>query len=63
MKKKHIWCGAIAFLLLFITFYTDTKIFTTDPLNMNCLPIDIEMSKVMHVLTKVGVFGVFFGLL
>ena len=62
MKKKHIWCGAIAFLLLLITFYTDTKIFTTDPLNMNCLPIDIEMSKVMHVLTKVGVFGVFFGL-
>lgn len=62
MKKKHIRCGAAAFLLLLITFYTDTKIFTTDPLNMNCLPIDTEMSNLMHVLTKVGVFLVFWGL-
>ena len=62
MKKKHIRCGAVAFLLLLITFYTDTKIFTTDPLNMNSLPIDTEMSNLMHVLTKVGVFFVFFGL-
>lgn len=62
MKKKHIWCGAAAFLLLLVTFYTDTKIFTTEPLNMNCLPVDTEMAKMMHVLTKIGVFLVFLGL-
>lgn len=62
MKKKHIWCGVTALLLLFITFYTDTRIFTTQPLNMNCLPVDVEAAKLMHVLTKAGVFWVFFGL-
>lgn len=62
MKKKHIWCGVTSLILLLVTFYTDTKIFTTEPLNMNCLPVDMEMAKVMHVLTKTGVFLVLFGL-
>ncbi|MBO6015009.1 MAG: hypothetical protein J6P60_00280, partial [Lachnospiraceae bacterium] len=44
-----------------ITFYTDTKIFTAEPLNMNCLPIDTGMTGLMHVLTKLLLLGVLFG--
>lgn len=56
MKKNHIICTAIAFILLLVTFYTDTKIFTSDPLNMNCLPVDTRMVPLMRFLTKAGVF-------
>lgn len=56
MKKKHMLCTAVAFILLLVTFYTDTKIFTNDPLNMNCLPIDTRMVVLMRFLTKTGVF-------
>lgn len=62
MKKKHFICMAAAFVLLLITFFTDTKIFTTDPLNMNCLPVDTGMAQVMRILTKAGVFLFFFGM-
>lgn len=50
--KKHIYIGVIALLIWAVTFYTDTKIFSSDGLNMNCLPIDLEMTGLMHVLTK-----------
>ncbi len=51
-NKKHIYIGIIALLIWAVTFYTDTKIFSSDGLNMNCLPIDTEMATLMHVLTK-----------
>lgn len=51
-NKKHIYIGFIALLIWAVTFYTDTKIFSADGLNMNCLPIDLEMVTFMHVLTK-----------
>ncbi len=51
-NKKHIYIGVIALLIWAVTFYTDTKIFSSDGLNMNCLPIDTEMVTLMHVLTK-----------
>ncbi|MBQ8527180.1 MAG: hypothetical protein IJ429_01785 [Lachnospiraceae bacterium] len=52
-NKKHIWISAAALLYWALTFFTDTKIFSSDGLNMNCLPIDLEMVGLMHVLTKV----------
>lgn len=51
-NKKHIYIGVIALLIWAVTFYTDTKIFSADGLNMNCLPIDTEMVTLMHMLTK-----------
>ena len=51
-NKKHVSIGFIALLIWCVTFYTDTKIFSSDGLNMNCLPIDLEMVTLMHVLTK-----------
>lgn len=51
-NKKHIYIGIFALLIWAVTFYTDTKIFSGDGLNMNCLPIDLEMVTFMHVLTK-----------
>jgi len=51
-NKKHIYIAATALLLWAVTFFTDTKIFSRDGLNMNCLPIDLQMAGLMHVLTK-----------
>ena len=62
MKKKHILCAAAALVCWLVTFYTDTKIFTGEPLNMNCLPIDTRMAPVMHLLTKCLVLLVLFGI-
>jgi len=62
VKKRHLPCAAAAILLWLITFYTDTKIFTKEALNMNCLPIDTGMAPVMHVLAKCLVLLFFFGM-
>ena len=51
--KKHIYISIISLIFWGVTFFTDTKIFSSDGLNMNCLPIDPEMTTLMHVLTKV----------
>lgn len=51
-NKKHIYIGICALFLWAVTFVTDTKIFSRDGLNMNCLPIDLEMTGLMHLLTK-----------
>ncbi len=51
-NKKHMSVAATALLLWIVTFYTDTKLFSHDGLNMNCLPIDTAMVPVMHCLTK-----------
>lgn len=48
-----MWICIAALIYWAVTFYTDTKIFSSDGLNMNCLPIDLEMTGLMHVLTKI----------
>ena len=62
-KKHHIVLLGIALLYWGLTLFTDTKIFTHDPLDMNCLPKDDSMVTLMHLLTKVILFFVVFGLL
>lgn len=56
-KKQHLIVFILAVVLWGITFYTDTKIFTSEPLNMNCLPVDTGMITLMHILTKAGVLA------
>lgn len=51
-NKKHLIIGSVSLLIWAFTFFTDTKIFSSDGLNMNCLPIDLEMVTFMHILTK-----------
>lgn len=50
--KRHGYIGVIALLWWAVTFFTDTKIFSKDGLNMNCLPVDLPMAGLMHLLTK-----------
>lgn len=59
--KKHGLIVAISIFLWLITFYTDTKLFTHDPLNMNCLPIDTGMISLMHLATKLFVLVTLIG--
>ena len=61
-KKKHLVTAGLSILIWLVTFYTDTKIFSADGLNMNCLPIDTEMVLPMHILTKILVLLCLFGL-
>ena len=59
-KKK---CSILALLSLFlwgITFYTDTRLFSSDGLNMNCLPIDTAAVPFMHIMTKFFVLAAIF---
>jgi hypothetical protein len=63
INKIHIGLFIGALLLWGFTFLTDQKIFTTDALNMNCLPIDTDAVPLMHILTKILVFLVIFGML
>lgn len=60
-RKEQLILCVLAILLWGITFYTDTKLFTNDPLNMNCLPIDTGMVTLMHILTKLGVLALLSG--
>lgn len=61
--KIHIVLFVAAALLWGVTFITDQRIFTKDALNMNCLPIDSDMAPLMHVLTKIVVLLVIWGIL
>lgn len=63
IDKIHIGLLIAAILIFGCTFWTDTKIFTSDALNMNCLPIDQNMVPFMHVLSKILVFFVIWGML
>ncbi len=51
-----------AILFWALSFLTDKKIFTTDGLNMNCLPIDTSMILPMHILTKICVLLFWIGI-
>lgn len=53
-RRQFFYIGAAALLLWGVSFLTDTRIFTHEPLNMNCLPIDESMVTLMHILTKLG---------
>ena len=61
-KKKHLVTAGLSILIWLVTFYTDTKIFSADGLNMNCLPFDTEMVLPMHILSKILVLLCLFGL-
>jgi hypothetical protein len=63
IKKVHIVLFIVSLLLWGFTFLTDRKIFTSDTLNMNCLPIDTDAVSLMHILSKMIVFLVIFGML
>lgn len=62
-NKRHALSGVLALVIWLVTFVTDKKIFSPDPLNMNCLPVDTSAVPLMHLLTKVILFFVIFGLL
>ena len=63
MKKKQIYLLISTLVFWLITFFTDTKLFTREPLNMNCLPIDEAASGFCYVVTKILVFGFIYGFL
>lgn len=63
IHKIHIGLFVFAGILWACTFITDKKTFTSDPLNMNCLPIDQDMTSFMHVVSKLLVFLVVWGML
>ena len=61
--KTHALIIFLSLLIWGVTFYTDTKIFSSDGLNMNCLPVDTGMIPFMHVLTKICVLLFWYGML
>lgn len=65
LKKHKVSCLLfVASLLIWgATFVTDRKVFSSDPLNMNCLPIDLQMVPFMHIASKLLLLFVVFGLL
>lgn len=62
-RKIHIGLFTGAILLFCLTFFTDKKTFTGDPLNMNCLPVDLEAVPFMHIFSKILVFLIIWGML
>lgn len=63
MKKKQIYLLASTLVFWLITFFTDTKLFTREPLNMNCLPVDEAAADFCYIATKILVFGFIYGFL
>lgn len=51
-SKKHLYIFICSLVIWGITFVTDRKIFSSDGLNMNCLPVDTAMVPFMHFMTK-----------
>ena len=56
-SKSIVVITVLSLLYLGLTFVWDSKIFSSDGLNMNCLPVDTQMIPLMHVLTKLCVFA------
>ncbi len=60
-QKKHIRIRVpvigLAVLIWALSFITDTKIFSGDGLNMNCLPVDTSMTLFMHIAMKLCVLA------
>ena len=61
--KKNRFTLPAALILWAVTFVTDTRIFSSDGLNMNCLPVDTKMIPFMHILTKICVLLLLYGLI
>lgn len=59
----HIGLFVVAFIFWLVTFLTDRKTFTQDPLNMNSLPIDSDAVLFMHIASKLLAFFVIWGML
>lgn len=63
MKKKQIYLLCTTLVFWMITFFTDTRMFTKEPLNMNCLPVDQAATGFFYIVTKILVFGFIYGFL
>ncbi|MCR5655457.1 MAG: hypothetical protein K6G07_07470 [Lachnospiraceae bacterium] len=63
LSKVHSICLLLSVLVWGLTFVTDTKQFTSDPLNMSSLPMDASMVGFMHVLSKIVLLFVITGLI
>lgn len=63
LQKSHVVLLITAIILWLATFLADRKIFSADPLNMNCLPVDKAAVPFMHIASKILVFFVIWGLL
>lgn len=63
MKKKQIYLLISALVFWLLTFFTDTKLFTREPLNMNCLPIDEAAADFCYIASKILAFGCIYGFL
>ncbi|MCR4689913.1 MAG: hypothetical protein K5739_01020, partial [Lachnospiraceae bacterium] len=59
-SKSIVVITVLSLLYLGLTFVWDSKIFSSDGLNMNCLPVDTQMIPLMHALTKLCVFAFVF---
>ena len=63
MKKKQRYLLITSLVLWLITFFTDSKMFSGAPLNMNCLPVDEAATDFFYIATKILVFGFIYGFL
>lgn len=63
INKSILGLFVISVLFFICTLFTDQKIFTADPLAMNCLPIDTAAVLFMHIISKILVFSVIFAFL
>lgn len=62
-KKTLKIISILSLLWWALTFWTDSKIFSSDPLNMSSLPMDSDAVLLMHILSKGLLFIVIFGFL
>lgn len=62
-RKSILIIGILSLIWWALTFITDKKIFTTDPLNMSSLPIDTDAVFLMQILSKIVLFGTIVGIL
>lgn len=62
-RKRILIIGILSLIWWALTFITDTKIFTADPLNMSSLPIDTDAVFLMQILSKIVLLGTIVGIL
>lgn len=63
INKSNPVLFVISVLLFMCTLFTDQRMFTADPLAMNCLPIDTAAVSFMHIVSKLLVFLIILGFL
>lgn len=62
-RKRILIIGFLSLVWWALTFITDKKIFTDDPLNMSSLPIDTDAVFLMQILSKMVLLGTIVGIL